>query len=431
VSRAERTVLVIGLGRSGRAAAELLAREGARVVGYDRDPARLQALPAGVIGVSGDAPPAYDAFDAVIASPGVPLAAHPKLVPEVDLAAERLRAELVGVTGTNGKSTTTVLIGEMLREAGFPTEVGGNLGEPLCALVGRPARLVVAELSSFQLEHARRLRARVAVLLNLTPDHLDRHGSLEAYGRAKAQLARLQRPSDLLVYNRDDPWAREVARTAPARGLPFSEREPLPEGASLVQDAIVVREGGSPRLHIPLAALAPACRTPAANALAASTAALALGASPDAVARVLARFAGLPHRVERVCLRGGVEFVNDSKGTNPAATAATLCALPRPAWWLAGGRNKGLDFAPLREALGRVRGAILFGESAPELHSALEDLIPIERVATLEQAVARAAARAKPGEWVLLSPACASFDQFASFEERGERFASLARSLPC
>ncbi len=427
----DRTSLVLGMGRSGRAAAELLLREGDLVVAYDRDPARLQGLPAGVEGVSGDAPPDFDRFDRVVASPGVAVAAHAKLVPEVDLAASHLSGELIGVTGTNGKSTTTVLVGEMLRESGIATEVGGNLGTALCALVGRPARWVVAELSSFQLEHARRIRPRIAVLLNLAPDHLDRHGSLETYAHAKARLAELQEAGDTLIYNQDDAWARRVARASAARAIPFSEHEALREGASVTGGALVLREAGEERLRLGLAELSPACRTPLANALAASAAAFAAGAPPDAITSVLRRFEGLPHRAQRVCARQGVDYVDDSKATNPAAAAATLRALGQPAWWLAGGRNKGLDFAPLRHALARVRGAFFYGESAPDLLAAVGDLVPAVRVSTLEEAFARAAAQAAPGDWVLLSPACASFDQFQNFEERGERFAALARGLPC
>jgi UDP-N-acetylmuramoylalanine--D-glutamate ligase len=419
------------MGRSGRAAVELLAREGAAVVAYDRDPRQLDALPPGVEARSGEFPPDFEGFDLIVASPGIAVAAHPRLVPEVELAATRLGAELIGVTGTNGKSTTTVLIGEMLREAGIAAEVGGNLGVALCALVGRPARYVVAELSSFQLEHARRLHPRVAVLLNLAPDHLDRHGSLDAYARAKARLAELQGEGDSLVYNHDDGWARKVARGSGARTIAFSEREALANGACVERGEFVLRERGAERLRIALPELAPACRTPLSNALAAGAAALCAGAPASAIARVLRSFEGLPHRAQRICARRGVEYVNDSKATNPAAAAATLGALPHAAWWLAGGRNKGLDFAPLRHALGRVRGAFFYGESAPDLLAAVGDLVPALRVATLEEALARAAARARPGEWVLLSPACASFDQFRDFEERGERFAELARGLPC
>jgi len=427
-----RNILVLGLARSGRAAVELLLRAGARVTAYDRDPAALRDLPGAVAVFSGAAAPDFARFDAVVASPGVPLVAHEKLVPEVDLAADFADAPLVGVTGSNGKSTTTVLIGEMLRASGFDTGVGGNLGTPLCALVGRRHTRLVAELSSFQLEHARRLHADVAVLLNLAPDHLDRHGSLAAYGAAKARLAELQRPDAWLVVNRDDPWARAVGRRGPARALEFSTEERLASGGCLDgKDLVLVREGAV-ALRVPQGALSAAARRPVANALAAALAASLAGASGEGIRAALAAFEGLPHRVRDVCVRGGVRFVDDSKATNPAAAVASLLAQTSPVLWLAGGRNKGLDFAPLADAARRagVREAVVFGESARELERALGAACPVVRVETLAEAVARAARAARPGDVVLLAPACASFDQFKNFEERGERFAALARALP-
>jgi UDP-N-acetylmuramoylalanine--D-glutamate ligase len=432
MSYSGRHVLVLGLARSGRAAAELLLRAGATVSAYDRDPAALRDPPAGVALLSGAATPDFAGFDAVVASPGVPLAAHPKLVPEVDLAAEFLDAPLVAVTGSNGKSTTTVLIGEMLRASGFDTGVGGNLGTALCALVGRGHTRIVAELSSFQLEHARALHADVAVLLNLAPDHLDRHGTLAAYGAAKARLAELQRPDAWLVVNRDDPWARAVGKRAPARAVEFSTEERLTSGACLDgKDVVLVRDGAI-ALRVPQVALAASARRPVANALAAALAASLAGASAEAIRSALERFEGLPHRVRDVCARGGVRYVDDSKATNPAAAVASLLAQSAPVVWLAGGRNKGLDFAPLAEAAKRagVRTAIVYGECAAELERALSRACPVERVETLADAVTLAAARAQRGDVVLLAPACASFDQFTSFEDRGRRFAALAEALP-
>ena len=432
MSYSGRHVLVLGLARSGRAAVDLLLRAGAAVAAYDRNPAALRDLPAGVEIVTGATAPDFARFDAVVASPGVPVAAHPKLVPEVDLAAEFLDAPLVGVTGSNGKSTTTVLIGEMLRGSGFDTGVGGNLGTALCALVGRGHTRIVAELSSFQLEHAKRLRADVAVLLNLAPDHLDRHGSLAAYGAAKARLAELQRPEAWLVVNRDDPWARAVGRSAPARVLEFSTEERLTSGACLDgKDVVLVRDGAI-ALRVPQGALSTAARRPVANALAAALAASLAGASPEAIRSTLERFEGLPHRVRDVCVRAGVRYVDDSKATNPAAAVASLLAQTAPVVWLAGGRNKGLDFAPLADTARRagVRLAIVYGESAAELERALAGACPVSRVETLADAVTRAAESARPGDVALLAPACASFDQFTSFEDRGQRFAELARALP-
>jgi UDP-N-acetylmuramoylalanine--D-glutamate ligase len=425
-----RHILVLGLGRSGRAAVELLLREGARVAAYDRSPTAFEGLDPRARRISGDTLPLLRGYDAIVASPGVPVPQGVEVVPEVDLAAERIRAPIVGVTGSNGKSTVTLLVGEMLRASGFATLVGGNLGTPLCAFVGQPADRVVAELSSFQLEHTRRLHARVAVLLNLAPDHLDRHGSLEAYGRAKARLAELQGTDDVLVANLDDGWASDVARRAPARVHGTSTTGPLPTGTFVEGGNLVVAREGAVQLRIALAEIARPARTPVANALAATAAALAAGATPEAVRSVLARFEGLPHRAREVCVRGEVRYVDDSKATNPAAAAACLGAQDGPVVWIAGGRNKGLAFDSLVAPARRTRALVAYGEAAQDLAHALQGTTEIVVTGTLAEAVAAAARIARAGDTVVLSPACASFDQFRDFEERGDRFAELARALP-
>ncbi len=431
MSYANRHVLVLGMGRSGAAALDLLLRKGARVSAYDRDPAALADLSEAVTRIDRAEPPAFSDYDAVVASPGFALSSAPELIPEVDLAAEFLDVPIVGVTGTNGKSTVTVMIGEMLRASGFETGVGGNLGTPLCEFVDRPElERLVAELSSFQLEHARKLHVRVAVLTNLAPDHLDRHGTYEAYGAAKARLAELLGPHDTVVANLDDPWAEAVARSATARSFGFSERRALDHGAFVGDSALVVVRDGVVRLRATLASLSGAARAPLANALAASAAALAMDAKPEAIAAVLTSFQGLPHRVSEVCIRNRVRCVDDSKATNPAAAAASLAAQDAPVVWIAGGRNKGLEFSPLVLAAGRARAVVVYGESAPELARAFAGAMDVVSSCKLESAVREAAARAHPGDVVLLAPACASHDQFRSYEERGERFAELVRALP-
>lgn len=422
-----RNVAVVGMGRSGRSALQLLLRQGARVTAYDRSEAALEGLDARVARISGAALPDLSRFDLAVASPGVAVPPAGNVVPEVDLAAEFLRAPLVGVTGSNGKSTTTVLIGRMLESSGLRTLVGGNLGTPLCDFAERDADWIVAELSSFQLEHARRLRARVAVLLNLAPDHLDRHGSLAGYGAAKARLAELQGERDVLVVNRDDAWARSVAQASRARVLGFSEREELRCGACLRAGRFAVLQDGRVWLELELGALSRASRTPVANSLAAAAAACAAGASADAVAKVLASFEGLPHRAQLVCERGGVRFVDDSKATNPAAAIASLSSQPGPIVWIAGGRNKGLDLGELCAPAARAKAIVLYGEAAPALAQALGR--PTHVHPRLDDAVRAAAALAAPGDTVLLAPACASFDQFRSYEERGDAFARAARAL--
>ena len=433
---AGRHALVLGAGRSGRAAATLLRRSGARVCIYDRDAAALDEL--GELGgnievVTGDEAPSIDAFDCAVASPGIPVLPHPKLLPEVDLAAIFLRAPLVGVTGTNGKSTTTLLIAEMLRASGKSVAVGGNIGTPLCSLVDAEVDVVVAELSSFQLEYAQRLTAHVAVLLNLAADHLDRHGDLAHYGAAKERLAALQGPDDFLVTNADDAWASAVAKRSVAHQRRFGVQPHAGRSAFCDADAVVFRAepDSGPDLRVPLPTLSPSCRHPIANSLAAGTAALRAGATFAGVSGALQQFAGLEHRHRLIATRSGVQYIDDSKATNPAAAAASLQGQTRPVWWLAGGRNKNLDFGPLAGAVERVREALLFGEAREELAAALGDSVAVQLFPDLDQAVAYAAERAAPGEVVLLSPACASFDQFASFEARGVHFARVVRDLPC
>ncbi|MFQ5515477.1 MAG: UDP-N-acetylmuramoyl-L-alanine--D-glutamate ligase [Myxococcota bacterium] len=431
MSEQSRHYLVLGAGRSGRAAIELLRRLGARVRVYDRDPRRLEDLPLDVARVSGGALPDLDGYDGVVTSPGIAVPEHPGLMPEIDLAAPHIHTPVIGVTGTNGKSTTVVLTGEMLRRSGLAVPIGGNLGDPLCALVGAPADALVAELSSFQLELARALHVQIGVLLNLAPDHLDRHGSLEAYGEAKARLLALQRATDTLIVNLDDGWARETARRAAGRVLGFSTRTVLERGACLEGEELVLRDpDGRELLRVPREKLSDACRATVENALASMLAASLAGATPEAIRERLECFAGLPHRGRLVCVRRGVRYVDDSKATNPAAAARSLSSQPRGCVWIAGGRNKGLDLATLADAAEGLRAAIFFGESRSALAAAVPNASEIVEVPSLEQAVAAAAERAVRGTTVLLAPACASHDQFASFEERGRRFAELARALP-
>jgi UDP-N-acetylmuramoylalanine--D-glutamate ligase len=421
--------LVLGLGLSGRAACRLLVRLGVEVVGYDRNPDQGHDLEGLAGRLSGPDLPDFDGFARIVQSPGVEVPPDPRVVPEIELAAEHIEAPILGITGTNGKSTTTALVGEMLRESGFKPATGGNLGTPLSELVGAPADRIVAELSSFQLEHAHRFDTAVAVLLNLAPDHLDRHGSVEAYGAAKARLAELQGSDGVTVYNADDPWASEVAGRCSGRTIPFSVQRALPEGASLDGDALRILLDGETVLSVALDRLSEAARLPVDNAVASAAAARAAGATHEGIARALERFRGLPHRVRPVCTRGGVRYVDDSKATNPSAAARSLGAQSGRIVWIAGGRNKGLDFAPLRDAVSEVRVAVLCGEAALDLQHVLEGTCQIVLTRTLEEAVNAAAEYARPDDTVLLAPACASHDEFASFEERGKRFEELTLAL--
>jgi UDP-N-acetylmuramoylalanine--D-glutamate ligase len=448
----------VGLAKSGVAAARLCAREGAAVTITDRRAERDLAAPLAALdgvpvrrALGGHDPADFEGADLVVASPGVPLsipeiaAARGRGVPvwgEVELAARFLEGlPVVAITGTNGKSTTTALAGALFARH-RPTFVGGNLGTPACELVLSRARAeaAVLELSSYQIEGLHRLRPRVAAILNVTPDHLDRYGSVAAYAAAKARLFELQQPGDAAVANARDEVA--VAMAKASRGsvhtfgfgapAPWAARdaggEPGPEGAVLV-----FRNGVGPEERYRLRNRALRGRHNRENAMAAVLCARLLGVPGDAVQAGLDAFPGLPHRLELVADRAGVEWVNDSKATNVDSTSVGLAAFPPAAArvvLIMGGRGKGAPYAPLRELFpGRVKALLTIGEDAPKVESELGDLCPTEPCGTLAEAVRRAARLAAPGEVVLLSPACASFDQFRSYEERGEAFRRHVREL--
>jgi UDP-N-acetylmuramoylalanine--D-glutamate ligase len=388
------SALVLGLARSGQAARAALERRGVRVVGADRE-----------LGNDDDVS-LLDGTELLVKSPGVPaeavlvVEARLRGIPvwsELELGSRVLENPLVAVTGTNGKTTTSELLGAML---GAP--VAGNVGVALSELDGavEPGSWVVVEASSFQLEDVDTFRPRVAVLLNLEPDHLDRHGSLESYAAAKLRVFENQELGDVAVVPRG-------FRAVPgeARRADFEADDPLP--AEPLIPGAHNRE----------------------NAAAATVAARAAGATEEEIARALRDFPGVAHRLEPVAERDGVLFVNDSKATNVAAALRAVAAYDRPLLLIAGGRAKGESFEPLAAAArGRVGHAFLIGEAAPELAEALGD-VPHETSGDLGTAVAAAAAAAKPGDVVLLSPACASYDQFRDFEERGDEFRRLVEAL--
>jgi UDP-N-acetylmuramoylalanine--D-glutamate ligase len=386
-------VLVLGLARSGLAAAAALERRGVEVVRADRELGNDTDLAL------------LDGVGVLVKSPGIPgeaslvAAARERGVPvwsEIELASRLLPNPILGVTGTNGKTTTTEWLGFML---GAP--VAGNVGRALSELDGElePEQLVVVELSSFQLEDVHEFRPRIAVLLNLEPDHLDRHGSFDAYRAAKLRIFENQTGADTAVVPNDLDHKVRVRR------VEFSADDPLPAEPSL--------RGRHNR----------------ENAAAVTAAARVAGAGDEQIARGLREFRGVPHRLEVVAERGGVRYVNDSKATNVAAALRALAAYEdEPVRLILGGSRKGEDFAPLAAGLGPNVGAVyVIGETADELARVIPDTI---RAGDLATAVERAAAAAQPGEVVLLSPACASYDQFRDFEERGEEFKRLVANLP-
>jgi UDP-N-acetylmuramoylalanine--D-glutamate ligase len=450
-------VLVYGLGLSGRAAARLLLARGVSVVGVDTKPAEKLDLPdltdptdrsdhaqkAKFEMLAGaelaQLPPG--SFDAVVVSPGVPMD-RPLLedarqhglpvIAEVELAAPFVNGPIVGITGSNGKSTTTAMTGAMLRAAGLPVEVCGNIGVPLAGLVdGPPGRIFVVELSSFQIEGIISLKPRAAALLNLSEDHLDRYGSMEAYAAAKKRLFLTQDAEGIAVLNADDPAAAEVETLARKRW--FSRRGRVRDGCWVDADGRVLEavpdEPGVELFHasdVPLAGV-----HNLENAMAAALLARAIGAEPAEIRLGLLGFQGLPHRMVKLGEKDGVTWYDDSKGTNPGATAKSLEGFADgTVHIILGGRNKGADLASLTPLLARkARRAYLIGEAAEEFAEALGESVPFERSGTLEQAVRSAAEQARPGEAVLLSPACASFDQFRNFVHRGERFQALVREV--
>ncbi len=453
-----RRAYVLGLGLSGRAATRLLRARGVEVVASDRRGreeigeaalGELTSDPGVELRLGRDEAELAVELDALVVSPGV-AKEHPLLhsawrfgvpvVAEVELAFQLLDGLVIAITGSNGKSTTTAMTGALLAGAGFQVEVCGNIGVPLASVVdGEPGRIFVVELSSFQLEAIDSFRPRAAALLNLSPDHLDRHGDLAGYLAAKQRIFANQGGDDVAVLNADEP---EVAATAvAARRRLFSRaltgERLIADGCFLAGDTVVERSPGA--ADLPLFTLAD-LPVPGAhnleNAMAAALLARAAGASAAALPAALAAFRGLPHRLERVGSRAGVSFFDDSKGTNVAATARSIEGFAeRSVHLILGGRNKGADFAFLRDVVARkARRVYLIGESAELLERALGDLVPCERSVTLQVAVAQAAQAARSGESVVLSPACASFDQFKDYADRGDSFqrlvaAELARGM--
>lgn len=430
---AGRDILVLGLGVSGRSAAVFCAERGGRVVAADERPAEaLGPLPelAGVELRLGAPFPDPAGFDLVVPSPGVRRerwAGARRAWGDLELAWRTLPVPIVAVTGTNGKSTTTLLVEAMLRAAGLRARAAGNVGTPALSLVSEPLDVAVLEVSSFQLEATEGFRPRVAVVLNVTPDHFDRHGDLAGYVRAKARILANQQPEDAAVLNARDPLVRGMAAQARGRVLFFDASGPVERGVGFDAGAALLRDGDSLR-RIPLDDLRLVGAHNRDNALAALAALHAFGVDPDKGLDGLTSFRGLPHRCERVAERDGVTWVNDSKATNPGAACRSLEGFAGPVVWIAGGRNKGLAFDELaRAATGRVRCAILIGEAAGEIERALADRVEVRRAPDLTAAVRLAGDAARRGDVVLLAPACASHDQFRSFEERGERFRALVR----
>ncbi len=430
--------LVVGLGRSGVAVARHLHERGARVLALDDAPgdqARAQATRLGIDLVEAPDIAALAtlvrAADVIVPSPGVPLA-HPVFelasaqgVPvrgEVELASRWTDLPLVAVTGTNGKTTVTALIAEMLVASDVPAVAGGNIGLPLSDAVRRDVEVVVAEVSSFQLWCTDTFRPKVGVWLNVAEDHLDWHGHVDSYAAAKARIWAHQEKGDLAVANTDDAVVTRYAADAPGRVETFGLVEPA---QWCVVDGVLVGPAGK---ILPASELRRSLPHDVANALAASAAALAAGATLAGVRAALRQFDNLPHRLALVAEAGGVRWYDDSKATNPHAVLAALSSFASVVL-IAGGRNKGLDLTLLAKGAGSVRAVVALGEAGAEVEAAFTGLCPVTRAGAMDEAVAAAAAVARADDAVLLSPGCASFDRYGSYAERGDDFARCVHRL--
>jgi UDP-N-acetylmuramoylalanine--D-glutamate ligase len=355
------------------------------------------------------------------------------IVGELELGWRVMEADLIAITGTNGKTTTTALTAELVGGTVRRVLVGGNIGTPLCAhALDFPADgLIVAEASSFQLDTTELLRPRVAAVLNLTPDHLDRHKTVERYIEAKAKIFANQTPVDCAVLNADDPVTAGLAPRTRARVLWFSRLKALDHGVFVRDGWVVAKLNGPVEEICPLAEIPLRGQHNVENVLAAAACALWTGLSPESIRRGIRTFRGVSHRIERVLEERGVAYFNDSKGTNVASTIKALESFTEPIVLIAGGKGKGQDFAPLASAArGRVRQAVLIGADRAQIRAALEAArVPCADATSMREAVAAARALARAGDVVLLSPACASFDMFDNYEHRGDVFMGLVREL--
>ncbi|HEY1496722.1 MAG TPA: UDP-N-acetylmuramoyl-L-alanine--D-glutamate ligase [Candidatus Solibacter sp.] len=430
--------LVVGMKKSGVASAEFLARRGAVVSATDLKPlAELPGVRELGVPFAVQTPAVFEGYDLIVPSPDVPYDLPPlqearrrgvRVIGEVELAAPFLKGRTIGITGSNGKTTTTSLIGHILREAGVPVQVGGNIGLPVTAMVesSRDNGWNVLELSSFQLETIHDFRAHIGVALNVTQNHLDRHHTFENYAAIKGRLFETQQAGDYAVLNADDPVCVAYAGRTPATAQWFSSRKKVDPGATLCSDKLVLfgkllMEAG----EIPIRG-----RHNIENVLAAAIAASRAGVSHGAIAAAVRSFRAVEHRLEFVRELNGVDFYNDSKATSVDATLKALDAFTGGVWIILGGKDKGLDYAALRGPLAeKARAALLIGAAAGKIAEQIAGAVPLVDAKTLDAAVRHAFADAAPGDTVLLAPACASFDQFKSYEHRGEVFKQIVNGL--
>jgi UDP-N-acetylmuramoylalanine--D-glutamate ligase len=441
-------VLVVGLGRSGAASAIFLQEHGARVIVSDsKSEAQLQRdvpalLDRGIsieTGQHGER--TFRDQDLIVVSPGVP-SDQPQLqharslgipvIGEVELAYRFLQGKVLAITGSNGKTTTTTLVGEILSKSGKKTLVGGNIGTPVISLAGQstPETLVVLEISSFQLESIEQFRPLIAAILNITPDHLDRHHTFQAYVDAKARIFENQQADDFAVLNADDPVCVGLKNRIKSTLLWFSRRQRVENGAYLSGDQIVFRQNGQEQTVLSRGDIQLKGEHNLENVLAAVTMTMVAGCKPEQVRQGVKEFRAVEHRLELVAALNGVTFYNDSKATNVDATVKALESFPGNIHIILGGKDKGSDYSVLNSLLReRVKRVYLIGAAADKIASQIQGAAELARSGTIDRAVRQAFDAAKPGDVVLLAPACASFDQFENYEQRGRVFKELVHSL--
>lgn len=442
----EKNVLIVGFERTGEALCRFLLDRGARVrvtekkaAGAFGDKIRTWSERGVVFETGGHRRESFLGADLIVPSPGVPplpeiLAAREKGIPvvsEIELADLFLRGKIVGITGSNGKSTTTTLVRDILRDAGFRAHLAGNIGTPLISFVdgSRDDDVYVTEISSFQLEYTEKFSPAVAAVLNVSENHIDWHKTFESYFGAKKKLVLRQGPEGKVVLNRDDRLVWGLAGEAAAEVRGFSRKRRLRRGAFIEDGWVVVRNASLEKI-LPVARIPLPGAHNLENVLAASLIGRLLGVPAPDMRRSIISFHGLEHRLEDVLRIKGVRFVNDSKATTVDATLKALASFDRPVVLILGGRGKGGDFSPLRSAVRRrVRSVVLVGEAADKIETALGGVVPVNRVSTYREVVGKAFERAARGDVVLLAPACTSWDMFKNFEERGRTFKREVRRL--
>jgi UDP-N-acetylmuramoylalanine--D-glutamate ligase len=440
-------VSVLGAARSGVDAALLMQKTGCRLFVSDTAPlqekadSEAQLRSAGIEAEFGGHSRRIFEADAWVISPGIPVS-HPlvrqanqsgiEVLGELEVASWFCRGKIAAITGSNGKSTTTTMLGEMLGTAGIPYAVAGNIGTSFSSQVEAipESGVAVLEVSNFQLETIRDFHPYIGVFLNLTPDHLDRHGSIESYGQVKARLFENQDKTDFAIFNDEDPEVRKLMKHVDGHKIPFRAENELDEGAYLLNGRLMLAWGGHQIRLIRESEMGLPGPHNVANGLAAALAATLLGTDSGSIIRVLQNFRGLPHRMEQIRQKDGILWVNDSKATNIDSMQCALRSYSNPIILIAGGRDKNTDFTPLRPLIERkTKAVIVMGEAADKLANTWNGIARIVRVTSLSEAVKHADQLADAGDVVLLSPGCASFDMFENFEDRGTQFRELVQRL--